>query len=94
MVDVTTLKVLVELSLANPLVVGLLLAVFRNILGYLENYSQTRETYEKSKLFETLFRDIGIASLAYLGSYNPAAAVVVVELLLKVIHEAVQAYKK
>ena len=90
MVDVVALKVLVELSLANPLVVGLLLAVFRNVLGYLESYVRSKESYDKAKLFETLFRDIGVAGLAYLGNYNPASAVVVVELLLKVVKE----YKK
>lgn len=88
MVTIQALQKLVELSLANPLVVGALLAVFRNILGYLENRVVTKESYEKSKLFETLFRDLGIAGLAYLGSYDPASAVVVFELVLKAIGEA------
>ena len=88
--DYATLVKLVELSLSNPIVVGLLMAVLRNILGYLENYAKTKEKYEKAQFVETAARDVGVAVLAYLGNYNSASAVVVVELVFKTINE----YKK
>ena len=79
---------LLSVTLNNPLVLALIVAVICNILGYLENYTKEKQAYEKSKLFETILRDLFVSFAAYLYiPGNEAGIVAIFEVVLRLIKE-------